>query len=83
MKAQTVGVKESTGRILCCTIFRPGVRKLLAKGHVLSEEDVRPEVFLSRGPSMNASERRGEQRFVDGVRVLERVMRFANGPPIR
>ena len=41
MKAQTVGVKESTGRILCCTIFRPGGRKLLAKGHVLSEEDVR------------------------------------------
>ncbi len=41
MKAQTIGVKESTGRILCCTIFRPGGRKLLAKGHVLSEEDVR------------------------------------------
>jgi len=41
MKAQTVGVKESTGRILCCTIFRPGGRKLLAKGHVLSAEDVR------------------------------------------
>jgi len=41
MKAQTVGVKDSTGRILCCTIFRPGGRKLLAKGHVLSEEDVR------------------------------------------
>src|SRR6202163_459214 len=41
MKAQTVEVKESTGRILCCTIFRPGGRKLLAKGHVLSEEDVR------------------------------------------
>src|SRR5205809_8147565 len=42
MKAQTVDVKESTGRILCCTIFRPGGRKLLAKGHVLSEDDVRP-----------------------------------------
>src|SRR5580692_4849997 len=41
MKAQTVGVRESTGRVLCCTIFRPGGRKLLAKGHVLSEEDVR------------------------------------------
>src|SRR5580692_6229058 len=41
MKAQTVGVKESTGRILCCTIFRPGGRKLLDKGHVLSAEDVR------------------------------------------
>lgn len=41
MKAQTVHVKESAGRILCCTIFRPGGKKLLAKGHVLSEEDVR------------------------------------------
>jgi molybdenum cofactor cytidylyltransferase len=41
MKAQTVDVRESTGRILCCTIFRPGGRKLLAKGHVLSAEDVR------------------------------------------
>ena len=41
MKAQTVGVKESAGRILCCTIFRPGGRKLLAKGHVMSEEDIR------------------------------------------
>ena len=41
MKAQTVDVKDSTGRILCCTIFRPGGKKLLAKGHVLSEEDVR------------------------------------------
>jgi hypothetical protein len=41
MRAQTVEVRESTGRILCCTIFRPGGRKLLAKGHILSEEDVR------------------------------------------
>lgn len=41
MKAQTVDIKQSTGRILSCTIFRPGGRKLLAKGHVLSEEDVR------------------------------------------
>ncbi len=41
MKALTVGVRESTGRILCCTIFRAGGRKLLAKGHVISEEDVR------------------------------------------
>lgn len=41
MKAQTVEVHEATGRILCCTIFRPGGRKLLAKGHVISDEDVR------------------------------------------
>ncbi len=37
----TIDVREYTGRVLCCTIFRPGGRKLLAKGHVLSEEDVR------------------------------------------
>ncbi|HUA21442.1 MAG TPA: molybdopterin-binding protein [Bryobacteraceae bacterium] len=41
MKAQTIQVKESTGRILCCTIFRAGGKKLLAKGHVISEEDAR------------------------------------------
>jgi molybdenum cofactor cytidylyltransferase len=27
--------------VLCCTIFRPGGKKLLAKGHLLNEEDVR------------------------------------------
>jgi molybdenum cofactor cytidylyltransferase len=41
MKAQTIQVKESTGRILCCTIFRSCGKKLLAKGHLMSEEDVR------------------------------------------
>ncbi len=41
MRAQTVDVKESTGRVLCCAIFRPGGKKLLAKGHLLSDEDVR------------------------------------------
>jgi molybdenum cofactor cytidylyltransferase len=41
MKAQTVDVRESTGRVLCCTIFRPGGKKLLAKGHLLSDEDVK------------------------------------------
>lgn len=41
MKAQTVDVRESNGRVLCCTIFRPGGKKLLAKGHVISEEDIR------------------------------------------
>ncbi len=41
MKAQTVNVKVSTGRILCCTVFRPGGKKLLAKGHVISEDDIR------------------------------------------
>lgn len=41
MKTQTIDVKSSTGRILCASIFRAGGRKLLAKGHLLSEEDVR------------------------------------------
>ncbi len=41
MKARTVDVKSSTGRVLCCTVFRPGGKKLLAKGHIISEEDVR------------------------------------------
>lgn len=41
MRAQTVDVKASTGRILSCTIFRPGGKKLLAKGHVLNEDDIR------------------------------------------
>ena len=41
MRALTMDVRESAGRILCCTIFKPTGRKLLAKGHVLSDEDVR------------------------------------------
>jgi molybdenum cofactor cytidylyltransferase len=41
MRAQTVDVKASTGRVLCCTVFRPGGKKLLAKGHVISDEDIR------------------------------------------
>ena len=41
MKAQPVDIKESTGRSLCCTVFRAGGKKLLSKGHVISEEDVR------------------------------------------
>ena len=41
MRAQTVDVRISTGRILCCTVFRPGGKKLLAKGHVISEDDIR------------------------------------------
>jgi molybdenum cofactor cytidylyltransferase len=41
MRAQTVDIKESAGRVLCCTIFKPSGRKLLAKGHVISDEDIR------------------------------------------
>ena len=41
MRAQTIAVREATGRVLCCTVFRAGGKKLLAKGHVISEEDAR------------------------------------------
>jgi len=41
MRAQTVDIRNASGRILCCTIFRPGGKKLLSKGHLLSDEDVR------------------------------------------
>ena len=41
MRAKTVDVKSSNGRILCCTVFRSGGKKLLAKGHVISDEDIR------------------------------------------
>jgi len=41
MKALTVDVRQSAGRVLCSTVFRPGGRKLLARGHLISKEDVR------------------------------------------
>ncbi len=41
MRAQTVDVRQASGRILCSTVFRSGGRKLFAKGHILSEEDAR------------------------------------------
>jgi molybdenum cofactor cytidylyltransferase len=41
LRALTIDVQSSAGRVLCCTIFRPGGRKLLAKGHILSDEDIR------------------------------------------
>lgn len=47
MRSQTINVQESTGRILSSPIFRPGGKKLLAKGHVLREEDIR--VLRSEG----------------------------------
>jgi molybdenum cofactor cytidylyltransferase len=40
MRAQDVDVKASTGRVLYSTVFRRGGKKLLAKGHIISEEDV-------------------------------------------
>ena len=47
MHAQTIEIEQSTGRILSSSIFHPGGRKLLAKGHILRQEDVR--VLLSEG----------------------------------
>ena len=41
MRARTVDVKEATGRVLWRTVFRANGRKLLAKGHVISQEDMR------------------------------------------
>src|ERR1700760_5104608 len=41
MRAQTIDIQESAGRVLSSAIFRPGGKKLLAKGHILREEDVR------------------------------------------
>ncbi|MBI3694589.1 MAG: hypothetical protein HY238_07080 [Acidobacteria bacterium] len=41
MKMQAVDVKDSAGRLLLHPIFRPCGKKLLAKGHLLSEEDIR------------------------------------------
>ena len=41
MRAQRINLKEATGRVLCSTIFRTGGKKLLAKGHVISDEDAR------------------------------------------
>ena len=41
MRAQTVEIQAGMGRILSSPIFRPGGKKLLAKGHLLREEDIR------------------------------------------
>ena len=41
MRAQTVDVRESIGRVLCCTIFRPDGRKVLSKGHIINDDDMR------------------------------------------
>lgn len=47
MRAQTVEIAASAGRILCDTVFRPCGKKLLAKGRLLSQEDVR--ILQSQG----------------------------------
>lgn len=47
MRAQSVDVQDSAGRLLCCPIFRPGGKKLLAKGHLIRPEDV--DLMASEG----------------------------------
>jgi molybdenum cofactor cytidylyltransferase len=47
MRAQTVDIQDAGGRLLCCPIFRPGGKKLLAKGHLLSAEDI--ELLVKEG----------------------------------
>jgi len=47
VRAQTIEIQASAGRILSSAIFRPGGKKLMAKGHILREEDVR--VLQSEG----------------------------------
>ena len=41
MKAQTIETMASAGRILCNSVFRPCGKKLLGKGRLISDEDVR------------------------------------------
>ena len=41
MKSLTVEINQAKGRILCSTIFRPCGKKLMAKGHQLTDDDVR------------------------------------------
>src|ERR1700732_2654385 len=39
MRASSVDVKQSTGRILCSTVFRVGGKRLLSKGHLITQDD--------------------------------------------
>lgn len=41
MRAQAVQVERAVGRVLCSPIFQHSGKKLLAKGHQISEEDIR------------------------------------------
>lgn len=41
MRALMVDVRDASGRILNTTVFRSGGKKLLARGHVISQEDIR------------------------------------------
>ena len=70
MRALTVDVKGSAGRILCCTIFRPGGRNLLAKGHVLSDEDVRTRIKVGVPVSVHYITE-GDNRVISRVELDE------------
>jgi len=41
MRACAINVRQSIGRTLCTTIFRTDGKKLLAKGHVITEEEAK------------------------------------------
>jgi molybdenum cofactor cytidylyltransferase len=41
MKSLTLDVRQSAGKVLFHTIFRPGGRKLFSRGHVLIDDDIR------------------------------------------
>jgi molybdenum cofactor cytidylyltransferase len=41
MKMQAVDVNGSAGRLLLHSVLRPSGKKLMAKGHQLSEDDIR------------------------------------------
>jgi len=40
MQTRNIQTRQSTGRVLWRTIFSAGGKKLLAKGHMISEEDI-------------------------------------------
>jgi molybdenum cofactor cytidylyltransferase len=41
MRTRTIEIKQSVGRVLYSPILGPGGKKLLSKGHVISDEDAR------------------------------------------
>ena len=41
MRAQTIEIHDSIGRILCNPVFRSTGKKIFSKGHIMSEDDVR------------------------------------------
>jgi hypothetical protein len=74
MRPQTIDVKESLGRILCCTIFRPGGRKVLSKGHVISDDDVRLLEHEGMQQVWVTELEQGEVSEDDAVRQIATVM---------